>query len=76
MPPELEPKERAIPLELIDSTWSSTVIPADGVQWKINSKQAGAELCQAQTKLGLAMPTLPRKLRWASILKDVEVVYR
>jgi hypothetical protein len=39
------------------------------------SKQAGAELCQAQDKLGLAKPALPRKkLRSSSIQKYIEVV--
>ena len=32
----------------------------------INRKQAGAEMCQAQEKLGLAKPSLPSK-RLASI---------
>jgi hypothetical protein len=32
----------------------------------INRKEAGAELCQAQEKLGLAKPSLPSK-RLASI---------
>ena len=33
-----------------------------------NYKQAEAELCQAQEKLGLAKPALPSKnLRWSSI---------
>ena len=40
------------------------------------NKQGGAELCQGQTKLGLAKPPLStEKLRWASILKDIEVVF-
>ena len=35
-------------------------------------KQAGAELSQAQEKLGLAKPALPsKKLRWSSISKDI-----
>ena len=39
-------------------------------------ERAGAELCQAQTKLGLAKPQLPsKKLRWALILKDIEDVF-
>ena len=28
-------------------------------------KEAGAELCQAQEKLGLAMPALPSKKLWS-----------
>ena len=37
--------------------------------------QAGAELCQAQEKLGLAKPALPSKtLRLSFILKVIEVV--
>ena len=36
-------------------------------------KQAGAELCQAQTKLGPAKPSLPsKKRRLSSILKDID----
>ena len=37
----------------------------------VKVKQAGAELCQAQKKLGIAKPALPsKKLRWSSILKE------
>ena len=39
-------------------------------------KQAGAELCQAQKKLGLAKPALPIiKLRRSSILKEIEDIF-
>jgi hypothetical protein len=31
-------------------------------------KQAGAELCQAQEKLGLAKPALPSKKLWLSFI--------
>ena len=38
-----------------------------------SKRQAGAELCQAQEKLGLAIPALPsKKLRWSSIWKDIQ----
>ena len=37
---------------------------------KLNWKQAGAELCQAQEKLGLA-----NKLIWSSTSKQIEVVF-
>ena len=44
-----------------------------------NKKQAGAELCQAQIKLGLAkfgvIFHLPKELRSSSVLFKVEVVF-
>ena len=39
-------------------------------------EQAGAELCQAQMKLGLAKPPLNgKKMRWTSIVKYIDVVF-
>ena len=42
---------------------------------QVKQVQAGAELCQAQEKLGLAKPALPsKKLRWSYINLNMYVI--
>ena len=51
---------------------------SNGVQWELVRysnimEQAGAKLCQAQEKLGLAK--VSNTLKWSSISKVIEVVF-
>ena len=56
--------------------WSLYLLDLISINYLRIIEQAGAELCQAQEKLSLAKPSLPRKKLWSSFTcQEIDVVF-